>query len=117
MIGLALCKHDGNKGLFLFQVPSYCGLNKGDRVIVETSHGEQEAVVKYTNTVSFEDDDFNMIVAASNATLPLKRVLKKVIYKDLKYDDEELALWGTDSGEKESEGKDVETERGQNGTM
>ena len=102
MIGLALCKHDGCAQSFLFQMPRYASLKEGDHVIVETKNGEQEArVVAKSTFYGINDDDYKMIVAATGAKEPLKKVLKKIIYEELKYDDDDLAVW--DSLEKDPE--------------
>ena len=92
-IGLALCKHDGSNGKFLFQMPRYGNLKPGDLVVVETKHGEQDARVIQTATTYTTDDEYKMLIAATGATLPLKKVLRKVEFKELRYDEEDLSVW------------------------
>ena len=89
-IGLALCQHNGSSGKFLFQMPRYCDLKPGDLVVVDTKHGEQEARVVVATTMYFGEDDYKMILAATGATLPLRKVLKKVVYRDLFYEGEDF---------------------------
>lgn len=89
-VGLALCKHSGSSGKFLFRMPRYADLKPGDLVIVETKHGEQEARVIQTATAYTTDDEYKMLMAATGATLPLKRVLRKVVFRDFSYDDEDI---------------------------
>ncbi len=94
MIGLALCSHKNNGYTFLFQMPRCATLKKGDRVVVETKNGETEAIVVETaSTVFMNDDEYRMIIRATGAKEPLRRVLKKVTYEELKYDDEDLGAW------------------------
>ena len=88
-IGLALCKHDGCERGYLFQMPQYGNLDEGDRVIVETRNGEKEAVVLSAATVYDTDDGYQMILKASGAHEPLRKVLRKIIYKEFTYEDDE----------------------------
>ena len=92
-VGLALCQHSGSSGKFLFQMPRYSGLKPGDLVIVDTKHGEQEARVIVTETMYTDGDDYKMILAATGATLPLKKVLRKVTFRNLNYDEDDLAVF------------------------
>ena len=89
-IGLALCRHNDNDKNYLFRMPKYGNLNAGDKVVVETKKGEQEATVVASATVFDDEEDFNMILKASGATLPLKKVLKKVTLHDLYYEGEDF---------------------------
>lgn len=88
-IDLVLCKHDGHEKFFLFCAPAFSGLKKGDRVIVETIKGESEATVERSYTISKErDDEFEFILVASGAYLPLRKVLKKIEYIEFEYEEE-----------------------------
>jgi len=91
-IDLVLCKHDGNNNNFLFYAPAWSNLKEGDRVIVNTQYGESDAVVVATNCVEYKDDDYNFIIKATGATKPLRKVLKKVEYRELNYNCENLDL-------------------------
>ena len=91
-IGLALCNHNGHGKNYLFRMPAYERLENGDRVVVETKHGEAEALVVGTATIYGEEsDEYQMIVKAAGADLPLKKVLRKISYKELAYDEEDDA--------------------------
>lgn len=92
-VGLALCQHSGSSGKFLFQMPRYSNLKPGDLVIVDTKHGEQEARVIVTETMYTDGDDYRMILAATGATLPLRKVLRKVTFRELDYDEDDLAVF------------------------
>lgn len=80
MVDLVLCEHDLHSGQrFLFQAPSFSwldnGLKKGDRVLVETEHGESEAYVVSSCTVNTGSEQYDMIMHACGASEPLKRVI------------------------------------------
>ncbi len=102
-IGLALCQHIGAPGKYLFQRPRYSSLKPGDRVIVETKHGEEEASVIESATVYDTDDEYKMLLAATGATLPLKKVLRKVEFSELRYDEEDLAVFEDDDVNEEED--------------
>ena len=86
-VDLVLCKHSNDGRFYLFQAPRFTHLHKGSLVIVDTVHGEKEAEV--VNSISCEPDteEFNFIVDMCKATLPLKRVLKEIAYRELDYSD------------------------------
>ena len=89
-IGLALCRHGGYGKDYLFRMPAFAALDQGDSVIVETKNGEKEAVVMATATIYGSDsDEYQMIVKAAGASLPLKRVLKRVVCHELDYHGED----------------------------
>ena len=86
---LVICKHDNNSKVFIFRAPAWTGLKKGDRVLVETKKGEAEATVEKTYTVDVSNkDSFEFILMAGGVSLPLKRVLKRVMFIELDYKDE-----------------------------
>lgn len=88
-IDLVICKHGNNPNAFIFQAPEWSTLKAGDKVIVETKKGEAEATVERVYTVNTTDkEEFEFIMMASGASLPLKKVLKKVTYKVFRYEDE-----------------------------
>lgn len=71
---------------FLFQTVWYSGINPDDEVIVETKYGKQRAlVVQVLEAVAKDSPELEFIAKATNATLPLKKVLKTVKYKDIEY--------------------------------
>ena len=89
-IDLVLCKHaETAQKCFLFEAPFCSFLKAGDMVIVGTRCGEQPAFVVDVHQCEKNSYELQFIVAASGATLPLKRVLKKVEYKDFTYEQEE----------------------------
>ncbi len=99
LLGLALCKIENKNDLF--QAPLYSFLDKGDRVIVDTVRGQKEAVVVSTCSAMPGSDELGMIMKAAGATMPLKKVLKKIREEELVYKDDEL------DPEEEDDGKQV----------
>ena len=89
MIGLALCRHSKSGQGYLFRMPRYENLKEGDRVVVDTKQGEQEAEILETATVCEDEPEYRMILKAAGATLPLKRVLRKIAYRECEYEDDE----------------------------
>ena len=87
-IDLVLCKHPNDGRYFLFQAPSFSYLKKGQLVMCETKKGECEAEVVNSVTVEAESELFNFIVDMCKATTPLKRVLKVIAYRELKYSED-----------------------------
>lgn len=86
---LVICNHQGNPKSFIFRAPAWSNLKAGDKVIVETKKGESEATVVKSYTIDRIDKSaFDFILTASGVSLPLKRVLKKVTYKNFIYTDE-----------------------------
>lgn len=89
-IDLVACKHMNNDRVFLFRAPQFTHLDKGDKVIVETKHGNAEATVEASYTVDPDDNDLmELILSLSGAELPLRKVLKKIKYIDFEYKEDE----------------------------
>lgn len=86
-IDLVLCKHEGVDKVYLFRAPAFSYV--GDDVIVETERGEQPAKVVETYSIDTDSKAYRFIVEAAGAYEPLKRVLKEVSYRTLKYEEEE----------------------------
>ena len=93
-IGLALCSHTrNNDSKFLFQMPAYERIKAGDEVVVETSKGEKPAVVLQVANCTYGDEEYKMIMEAAGAYEPLKRVTRKIEYREMRYDEDELGIW------------------------
>lgn len=90
-IDLVCCKHEGNPQPFLFRAPAWSNLKKGDGCIVETKNGQYLAKVENCITISpnSDSDELLFILQGYGATLPLKKVLKKITYKEFKYEEDE----------------------------
>lgn len=88
-IDLVLVKHDGISKQYLFKACGWSGLKVGDGVIVETGRGEQvgEVLAICTLDPNNDPDMVSILCKSTGATLPLKRVLKKIIYKEIPYDE------------------------------
>ena len=90
--GLALCKHDNSSKLYLFRMPGFEGIEAGDRVVVDTKVGEDYAIVVQTLCCTNEkDEECKMILklAGVEKAKDLKRVLRKVVFRELKYSEED----------------------------
>ena len=93
-IDLVICKHPNSDKKYLFQAPCWSHLKPSEDVIVDTRKGKEPAKVVESITVSKDSDEYKFItllVAKSNeqATLPLKKVLSRVVTDELKYDEED----------------------------
>jgi hypothetical protein len=91
-IDLVICKHPNCDKKYLFQAPRWTNLKPFDDVIVDTINGKQPAKVIESMTVEKNSDEYKFItllVAKSNeqATLPLRKVLSRVVTNELKYDE------------------------------
>lgn len=84
-IDLVLCKHMVDPRQYLFYAPAFSCLQKDDQVVVDTVRGNQTATVINSVTVDVDTEDYRFILDATNATLPLKRVISKVAYRELEY--------------------------------
>ena len=73
-------KHDGSTKEFMFAVPYYLEVHKGDILLVETIHGESIATA--TSEI-IEGQDLDEVAVRFGAYLPLKEV-KQVVGKRLK---------------------------------
>ena len=89
-IDLVVCKHPNDNKAYLFKAPQFSHLEKSDKVIVETKKGDAEAEVVATYTIGGDDDElWSMFIALSGAEIPLKKVLKKITYREFKFEEEE----------------------------
>lgn len=91
-VGLALCKHDCGPKPFLFRMPRSQGLRVGDRVVVDTAKGEDLATVLIADSYVDEDGkECQMLlkIVGVKKVSELRRVLKKVMLKDLNYEEDE----------------------------
>lgn len=86
-IDLVVCKHDNSDTPYLFYAPEWSSLKEGDRVLVEIKRGVKEATVVFSGTVELNSDEYKLALSASNAK-ELKKVLKKIVYKEFDYKEE-----------------------------
>ena len=86
MVDLVLCTHDMHSGQkFLFKAPAFSCLEKGDRVLVDTKHGESDAYVVSVCTVRIDSDQCDMILACAGATEPIRKVIGKTVLTKFDY--------------------------------
>ena len=84
-IDLVLCQHSPDGKPYLFVAPAWSYLKSGDSVLVETRCGLKDAVVVDCITEAVESEYIKFAVACVGASLPLKRVMSKITYKDFDY--------------------------------
>lgn len=82
-VDLVLCSD--NKQTCLVVAPRFSYLKTGDEVIIESKQGAKKVKVKDVLSVNDESEIFKFVVAASGATLPLRKVLKKINYENFNY--------------------------------
>lgn len=87
-IDLVLCNRDGKRELY--QAPAWTGLQKGDFVSVPLNNGTATAEVIAAMTVAdnVENDSFAFVLAATDATVPLRKVLGKILVSEFRYDEQ-----------------------------
>jgi len=88
-IDLVTCKHPNSDRTFIFYAPAWTHLKCGTDVIVETKKGNQPAKVMDSVTVEEHSDIYDFIIKLSKATLPLKRIMRVIEYRDIEYKEEE----------------------------
>lgn len=89
-ITLVLCKHNKHSSdTYLFQAPAWRTFREGDEVMVEAKDDIKRAFVVDYMSCNPESDEFRFAVKACHATLPLKRVISRVEYREFKYPEAE----------------------------
>ena len=88
LIKVVAVKHVDNDHAFLFEAPYNQILKPGDTVIVDTKFGEAGGKVVVCDSFLEDSAAFKFIIAASGATLPLRRVLKRLVEYVMDYPDE-----------------------------
>ena len=75
-------------------MPRFCeDIQAGDKVIVDTRKGRQSVKVIGTATMDIDSEGFKLLCAATGATLPLKKVLKRYTTIDMEYTSTEVSVW------------------------
>lgn len=87
-VTFVVCRRDGFDN-FLFYAPAFTELKNGDSVLVDTSHGEQDATVIASCTAEFGSDvEKTLRTLCGPKTGELKRVVGKFIFRKFDYGDE-----------------------------
>lgn len=86
-VGLALCSFKGSDKLYLFQAPKLANIEVGDYVKVEDTK-DTAVVEKWVEWIDTDEEDYDMILAAAGATVPLKKIISKLVTVSLKYEEE-----------------------------
>lgn len=87
-IDLVVCKHDGDNKPYLFAAPAWSHLRKGDKVIVDTCHGNKAATVHAVCTTEQGSEAYVCLAVATGAREPLRKVIAKTVYADFYYPEE-----------------------------
>lgn len=86
-IDLVLAESKQTKFKALFQAPAWSHLKKGDEIIVPQNEPPHTIEVLAVLTIDPESDQYKFIVGVSQATEPLLKVLAKIEYETLKYEE------------------------------
>lgn len=73
--------------LHVFQAPAFSQLKEGDKVIIESIKEDETAIVERVYTARKSGDELDFILIASGTSLPLRKILKKIDYKDFDFKD------------------------------
>ena len=85
-----LVELEGGSKPYLFRAPAWSYFECGDLVIVDTCNGEQTATVLSSITVSADEKkEIDFIMRATRADTDVKKVLKKVEFKELVYEEDD----------------------------
>ena len=87
-VGLALVKFEHSNKQYLFKTPKFAHIEVGNFVKVEDTD-DIATVVKYLSYIDTNEDDFDMIITATKATLPLKKILSVYHEQTFIYDKDE----------------------------
>ena len=89
-IDLVLVKVGSVPTPIVYAAPPFTYLKEGERVIVEGKPApEAEGVVVASFTTKEDGDEANFFIKATNAEMPLRRVLKRIWYTELKWKEDE----------------------------
>ena len=84
-----LCKFDGCNKVYLFYAPQFSHLKNGDVVTVETETGIKTANVIASAPVRSDDRVLiDFIMKATGAPHDVKRVVSRLEFKPLKYEED-----------------------------
>ena len=86
-ISLVLCQIDENRSSSLYIAPPWNGLEKGNRIMVETPDGDELATVIDCMSVRKDSGEYKFILACKGVS-ELGRVLGKVEFKKFTYEED-----------------------------
>ena len=89
-IDLVICKHEDDSygRQMLCCAPAWAILESGDHVLVEGIDRAYEVIVVNKLTVDPTSDIYQFILDAANFKTPLKRLLKKIEYREFEYEED-----------------------------
>ena len=87
-IAICVLDEDKTKKPYIFQAPDY-EISDGDNVVVETSRGQKYAkVIHRLMHVSGDSREVKALRLVTGINEPFKRVLSKITFNELEYEDE-----------------------------
>lgn len=90
-IDFVICKYPVDPKKYLFIAPPFSHLEEGDEVVVEDGEPQCATVID-SKTVSVNSDEYYFILNLLGVSVPLKKVISKVIYRRFEYTEEENEL-------------------------
>lgn len=85
-LDLVLCAMQNGRN-YLFYAPFCSSIEKGDEVFVDTALGKKPAIVKAIERTC-DEEHVEFAIACAGATKPLKRVLARVICREITYEED-----------------------------
>ena len=86
-IDLVACTFPVSAKKYLFIAPSFSGFETGDEVVVQDANGKHTAIVLDSVTVIEGDNKYRFIVNVMGATVPLCRIVSRVVYREINWED------------------------------
>lgn len=84
-----LCRHQNGKKELMY-APEFSYLKAGDMVVVDTDKGEMTSVVLASLTMRDDQKkEIDFVMKATNSPKDLHRIISKVIFEKMKYEEEE----------------------------
>ena len=86
-IDLVVCTYPLDHNKYLYIAPRFSNFEQGDEVVVEEKDGKRVAVVQDCETFTYDDDKYNFVLNAMGAITPLRRIVSKVVYHEMNWED------------------------------
>lgn len=83
---LVVARLDGEENISIYQAPAWSNLEKGDKIILETTDYYQGTVIA-SMTCETESIEYKFILEATEICEPLVKVRSKLVYEQFKYDE------------------------------
>ena len=87
-IDFVVCRHLVDPKRYLYIAPAWSYLDEDDEVVVDIDGEEKHAVVIDSKTVEVNSDWYNFVLNVAGAQIPMHKIIKKLVYRDLIYKEE-----------------------------